>query len=150
MGYRESLAVHGIPFDPEKPAITSGIVEGAYVDRVPLPLSREALEVGRARFETFCAACHGMTGDGNSVVARNMTLRKPPSLVSPTVRAFPPGRVFQVISEGYGLMRPYRDELPIEERWAVVAYLSALQKSRGVPLDALPPEDRARAEKELP
>jgi mono/diheme cytochrome c family protein len=132
------------------PALREGIVNGAYVDRIPLELGGELLQRGRARYDVFCAPCHGIAGDGQSMVASSMQLRRPPSLVDESVRAFPVGRIFQVVTHGYGLMRSYSDDLPIEERWAVVAYLRALELRAGVPLDRLPLALRTRAERELP
>lgn len=133
------------------PAFTEGIVDGAYAPRIPVTLTVPFVERGRDRFETFCAPCHGIVGDGNSRVATNMTLRPPPSLVGPVARGFPPGRIYRVIVDGYGLMPRYADELPsIEERWAVVAYLEALQTSRGVDIRALPPELREKLERARP
>jgi hypothetical protein len=131
------------------PALTTGVVSGVYVDRTPLPLGRATLDRGHDRFDRFCAPCHGVAGDGVSRVARSMTLRKPPSLVDARARAFPPGRVFQVTTLGYGLMRSYAEDLEVADRWAVVAYLRALQRSAEVPLDSLPPRARGEAEKEL-
>jgi mono/diheme cytochrome c family protein len=108
------------------------------------------VERGRRRFETFCAPCHGVLGDGRARVAANMTLRQPPSLVGERARSFAAGRIFQVITQGYGLMPRYSDEMPAtDDRWAVVAYLRALQTSRGVAARSLPPALRARAEEEL-
>ncbi|WP_437747921.1 cytochrome c [Sorangium sp. So ce1504] len=132
------------------PGLTRGIADGAYVARVPVTVTIELLRRGKERYEIFCAACHGVAGDGESEVARNMTLRRPPSLVDPRVQAFPPGRIYQVIVEGYGLMRSYEPHVPLRERWAIVAYVKALGKSRGTALDALPPPLRERARKELP
>jgi mono/diheme cytochrome c family protein len=125
--------------------------DGAYVTRAPIPVTREALTAGRARFETFCAPCHGLRGDGQSVVALNMDLRKPPAIAGAGARALPDGRVYRVITEGYGLMRPYAEDLVSpEERWTVVLYLRALQLSHAVPLAALPPGVRQEAERQLP
>ncbi len=131
-------------------ALSDGIVNGAYVNRIPLEATRELIDRGRLRFEIFCAPCHGIVGDGQSMVSMNMQLRRPPALTSDPIRGYPPGRVFQVISEGYGLMRPYADSLTVEERWAVVWYLRALQLRSGVPLDRLPLALQARAKTELP
>jgi mono/diheme cytochrome c family protein len=79
-----------------------------------------------------------------------MDLRKPPAIAGPTARALPPGRVYQVINEGYGLMRAYAEDLVSpEERWSVVAYLEALDLSQGVALGTLPPELRREAEEAL-
>lgn len=137
-----------VPFDAivGDPALTEGIAGGLYVTRIPVPVTAELLRAGRNRFEVLCAACHGIAGDGMAQVAANMTLRKPPDLTIPPVTEFPPGRMHQVIVEGYGLMRSYQEDLPGPvERWSVVAYVQALQRSRGVPLTSLPPALRERA-----
>jgi hypothetical protein len=134
----------------EDPASTRGVVGGFYVTEIPLPLTRPLLLAGKARYETYCAPCHGLLGDGNSVVASSMDLRRPPALAGPLSRALPAGRVYQVVDEGYGLMRSYAEDLiSPEERWSVVAYLRALQRSRGVHLDSLPPEVRREAERQI-
>ena len=132
-----------------EPALTDGVVDGAYVERLPLPVTRELLATGRFAFESYCAACHGVDGSGRSAVARNMELRKPPPLTAEPVRSFPPGRVFQVATEGYGLMPSYALELSVRERWAAVAWIDVLQLSQSVSLDALPPELRRDAEQAL-
>jgi mono/diheme cytochrome c family protein len=132
-----------------QPALTQGVVSGTYVETIPIPVTLALLRTGQKQFETFCAACHGIAGDGDSQVAQNMTLRRPPSLVDARVQAFPPGRIYQVIVDGYGLMRSYEENIPHTDRWAIVAYLRALGTSRGVKLDALPPPLRERARKEL-
>ncbi len=93
----------------------------------------------------YCAACHGLAGDGDSPVARNMALRKPPSLHEPRIRALPAGRLYAVVRDGYGLMPSYAEELSVGERWAVVAYVRALQLSQGARLAELPPELRSEA-----
>jgi mono/diheme cytochrome c family protein len=131
--------------------LTTGVQGDAYLTRVPLPVTRALLATGRARFETYCAPCHGLLGDGQSVVALNMDLRKPPALAGAAAHPRPDGRVYQIITEGYGLMRSYAEDLTSpEERWAVVAYLRALELSQGVPLSALPPDVRQEAERQLP
>jgi mono/diheme cytochrome c family protein len=104
------------------------------------------VEVGRAKFDVICAACHGVLGTGESVVAQNMALRRPTSLHEPYVRALPPGRIYQVIRTGYGVMPPYGPWLTVEERWGVVAYVHALQLSQGVEVTTLPPELRSALE----
>lgn len=126
-----------------------GLHAGEYVSALPIAVDRPLLERGRNRFETFCAACHGIDGSGESLVAHNMELRKPPSLVVDPVRGFPAGRVFQVISVGYGFMPSYSAELPTHDRWAVVAYLRALQRSQATELASLPEALRKQAEEHL-
>jgi mono/diheme cytochrome c family protein len=130
-------------------AETLGLEGNDYVSKIPLTVDRALLRRGHERFEVVCATCHGSLGDGSSVVARHMTLRKPPSLVDDPVRTFPPGRVFEVISNGYGLMPSYAPTLAVEERWAVVAYLRALALAAHAELGKLPPVVRGRAEEAL-
>jgi mono/diheme cytochrome c family protein len=123
---------------------------GAFRAHVPLKVDRALLERGRDRFEIFCAPCHGVAGDGESMVADAMRLRRPPSLVAPPVSDLAVGRVFQVMSIGYGLMPAYADELGDHDRWAVAAYVLALRRSRSATLAELAPEQRDRLSKESP
>jgi mono/diheme cytochrome c family protein len=102
---------------------------GAYLTTVPLPITPDLLDVGRSRFHIFCAACHGAGGYGGSVVASNLAERRPPSLRSSAVRALPAGFFYDVIARGLGSMPSYAAQLPVEQRWAVVAYLKQLQRS---------------------
>lgn len=119
-----------------------------YLTTFPLEVDRKLIEHGRKRYDILCATCHGPVGDGDSLVARQMALRPPPSLHLYGTR--PPGYIFDVITRGFGLMASYAAELDVRERWAVVAYVRALQVSQAAVLDRAPPEERQRllAEKE--
>jgi mono/diheme cytochrome c family protein len=130
--------------------VIDGMAGEQYVSTVPLPLTRAVLERGRSRFDIFCATCHGIDGSGESQVAHNMTSRKPPSLVIEPVLSFPAGRIFDVITHGYGLMPEYQRDLNVSDRWAVVSYLRVLQRSRAVALASLPEAVQRRAKEELP
>jgi len=121
----------------------------AYVPRIPIEVTRAVLERGRNRFDIFCAACHGRLGNGVSQVAENMTLRRPADLLSAPYTTYPPGRIFTTITQGFGLMRSYAGELPVDDRWAVVAYVQALQLTQHVELDALPAQTRSEASRWL-
>ncbi|HXI58178.1 MAG TPA: cytochrome c [Polyangia bacterium] len=123
-------------------ALNGEPVNGGYATAIPLPVNAKLLAVGRKRFDITCATCHGPLGDGDSIVARQMSLRPPPTLHKYADR--PPGYIFEVITKGFGLMASYAAELTIEERWAVVAYVRALQISQNVPVDNLPADVRAR------
>jgi hypothetical protein len=116
----------------------------SFARAIPLPVTRKLLDLGRKRFDITCATCHGPVGDGNSIVATQMSLRPPPSLHKYNEK--PPGYIFEVITKGFGLMASYAAELTIEERWAVVAYVRALQVSQAAPLDRAPPDERSRLE----
>jgi hypothetical protein len=120
-----TVPVERITGEPER---TAGVTaDGRYVASLPVALERPLLERGRDRFAIFCAPCHGVIGDGDSDVAENMTLRRPPSFHDAALRAYPPGRIFAAISRGYGLMPSYASVLSVDDRWAVVAFIGALQ-----------------------
>jgi mono/diheme cytochrome c family protein len=129
--------------------LVHGRQAGRYLDRIPIAVTRDVLERGRNRFDIFCAACHSRLGNGVSKVAENMTLRRPANLLTAPYTDYPPGRIFTTITEGYGMMRSYAGELPVADRWAVVAYVQALQLSQHVELDALPAHDRSEASRWL-
>jgi mono/diheme cytochrome c family protein len=117
-----------------------------YVDRLPIPLTAELLARGQHHFDIVCAACHGVLGDGHCPVAQKMLLRTPPSLIGISERARSDGQLFAAITQGYGLMPSFAGTLSIEDRWAVVAYLRALQLSQKAPLERLSRADRAALE----
>lgn len=125
-------------------AYLTGIEDGGAVEAIPTHVTRELLAVGRHDFDVYCAACHGRLGDGNSPVARAMALRLPPSLLG---TSYGPGQVYRAIAEGYGLMPSYASDIPVEERWGVVAYVEALRRSQNATIDAAPPEVRAELER---
>ena len=127
------------------PALTTGRVGDRDVTQIPVAVTKDLLQKGRGRFDIVCATCHGLLGDGRSPVAANMSLRPPPDLHE---SRFTAGHYFQVISNGYGLMPGYAAELSVEERWAVIAYLGALQLSQRAPLALAPPQERDRLQQE--
>lgn len=118
--------------------------DGKVLTKIPIAVDRKLLERGRNRFEIHCAVCHGYLGDGVSLVARNMSLRPPPSLLARAQQ--PDGWYFQVMSEGFGVMPSYASHLTVEERWSIVAYLRALQISQSTRFDTLSPAERARVQ----
>ncbi|HEY8943402.1 MAG TPA: cytochrome c [Polyangiaceae bacterium] len=120
------------------PELVDGRDGEAYATHIPIPIDEAQLSRGRERFGIFCAPCHGLLGDGRSQVAENMRLRPPPSLHEARLREYPPGRIYSVVHEGYGLMPSYAQELALRDRWAVVAYVRALQLSQSVRLAELP------------
>ncbi len=129
------------------PALGTGLgPDGKPLAEAPLAVTAAVLAKGRARFEVYCAVCHGILGDGESQVALNMSLRRPPSLHA--YRDVPDGHIFRVVTNGFGLMPSYATALPPEERWAVVAYVRALQLSQHATVDQLPPDARETLQKE--
>ncbi|GAC1664346.1 MAG: cytochrome c [Steroidobacteraceae bacterium] len=130
-------------------ALTTGIDEqGKRLTKIPLKLTHELLARGQAKFDIYCAICHGEAGDGNSLVASQMSLRPPPSLHERASQ--PVGHTYEVIANGYGLMPSYSAELSVEDRWAVVAYVRALQRSQAAKLSDAPVTVRSDLSKESP
>jgi mono/diheme cytochrome c family protein len=111
----------------------------------PYPSTLDRLHEGRERFDIYCAPCHSPVGDGDGLVVRK-GFPAPQSLHSDRLRAVPDRYLFDVISNGYGIMYPYADRLAPDERWAVVEYIRALQLSQHAPLKELTPADRSRLE----
>ncbi len=112
-------------------------------DTFPFPITREVLERGRERFNIYCSVCHGRLGDGNGMIPRR-GFRHPPSYHSDKLRAAPVGHFFDVITNGFGAMPDYAAQVPPRDRWAIIAYIRALQLSQRVNAPELPSEDRAR------
>ncbi len=151
--YADGLAMRDppagtVPYGPLLPLeVATGLgPDGRPVALVPLPVDAKLLRRGRARFDVTCATCHGVLGDGESQVAMNMSLRRPPSLHA--YRDVTDGYIFRVISEGFGLMPSYATHLTPEDRWAVVAYVRALQLSQHATIEQVPPEERSKLEGE--
>lgn len=126
--------------DDSSPAVT-GAANGSFVTTIPMPVTVELLQRGQERFNIFCSPCHGRTGDGEGMVARQ-GLKQPADLSSDRVRNAPPGYLYQVIVNGYGAMGDYAYQIQsTRDRWAIVAYIRALELSRHTGLDDVPPED---------
>lgn len=138
-----TVPVSDVPYDV---AIETGRQGKAWLEAIPIPVDRPLVEEGRTRFEIVCATCHGILGDGDSPAAKNMVLRKPPSLHEREIREMPPGRLFAIASEGFGLMPGYAAYLTARERWGIVAYVRALQLSRHAKVAELPPRVVKRLE----
>jgi mono/diheme cytochrome c family protein len=123
------------------PGLTTGSSNGQYVTAIPLTVDKSLLLLGQKKYSIVCSQCHGVLGDGNSIVAENMGLRLPPSLLE--IANKPAGHFYNAITQGYGVMPSFSGELNTQERWAVVAYVRALQAARGAAgTQALPQENR--------
>lgn len=114
---------------------------------IPTPVTMEQLQRGRERFEIFCAPCHGRSGDGHGVVVRH-GFPAPPSYHQDALRQAPDRHFYDVITNGYGAMYSYAARVPPADRWAIVAYIRALQVSRTVPVASLPADLRTRLQAE--
>jgi mono/diheme cytochrome c family protein len=112
---------------------------------LPMPLTRELVLRGRDRYAIFCTPCHDSTGSGAGMVVRR-GYRPPPSLHIDRLRDAPVGQLYDVITRGLGAMSDYAQQIPPDDRWAIVAYVKALQLSQRVAATDLPPQDKARVE----
>jgi mono/diheme cytochrome c family protein len=104
-----------------------GTVDGLPATGFPVELTLATLEEGRRQYEAFCAVCHGYAGSGNGVIALEGFYPAPVSFYDPRLVAAPEGYLFQVITEGWGNMYGYASRITPENRWAIVAYVRALQ-----------------------
>ena len=114
-------------------------------DVFPIALGEADLARGRERFQIFCSACHGMTGEGDGMIVRR-GFRRPPSLYDDRLQegTTPASHFFDVITNGWGAMPDYAAQVPAEDRWKIIAYIRALQMSRRVPFDELSPENKQK------
>jgi mono/diheme cytochrome c family protein len=135
---------HGGVIDP---AVATGLgPDGRPLERAPIAPTAALLARGRARFNVICAACHGLLGDGESQVATNMSRRRPPS--PHAYRDVADGHIYRVVTNGFGLMPSYAAEISVDDRWAIVAYVRALQLSQHAALEQVPPDARRKLEEE--
>lgn len=112
-------------------------------DTFPFPVTREVLERGRERFTIFCTPCHGQLGNGDGIVVER-GFRSPPSYHIDRSRTAPAGHFFDVITNGYGAMASYASRVPPRDRWAIIAYIRALQLSQQAKLADVPAAERQK------
>ena len=122
-------------------AFYRGRTGDAAVTALPVPISRQLLERGRQRFDIFCAPCHGRLGDGAGMVVQR-GFRPPPSLHIDRLREAPVGHFFDVVSNGFGAMPGYASRIPAADRWAIIAYVRALQLSQNARLEDVGADQR--------
>jgi mono/diheme cytochrome c family protein len=129
----------GIPYVTVKSAGPVGMETSEAVGPIPFHVTRAAIARGRERFEIYCVACHGRTGEGNGIVVQRGFTR-PPSYYSQSLLNAPDSHLFNVITNGKGAMFSFDDRIDPDDRWAIVAYIRTLQQAaRNAPADARPP-----------
>jgi Cytochrome C oxidase, cbb3-type, subunit III len=126
-------------------AFYTGKVGTNLVTTFPVPVTREVLLRGQERFDIYCAPCHGRTGDGNGIIPQR-GYPPPPSYHIDRLRQAPVGHFFDVISHGYGVMYSYGARVEPTDRWAIAAYIRALQLSRDAKVSDVPGQERAQLE----
>jgi mono/diheme cytochrome c family protein len=128
-------------------AFATGKVNGQFVSQLPMPLTRELLERGQNRFNIYCTPCHAKTGLGDGMVVRR-GYKQPPSYLDPRLRAQPVGYFYDVISHGFGQMPDYAAQIQPQDRWAVAAYVRALQIAQHATVADVPEQDRPKLEEQ--
>jgi len=120
----------------------TGMDGSGFLNHIPIKVDKAMLERGEQRYNIYCTPCHGMLGDGNGMVARR-GFKWPSNLHTDRVRNAPPGYLFQVISNGYGAMPDYDDQISVQDRWDIVAYVRALQRAQLGTAKDVPPAHKS-------
>jgi len=137
----------------ERPLVENTVERGALANdalfvpkdsnNFPLLVNLELLERGEERYKIFCTPCHGLQGDGNGMVAMR-GMKPPPSYHQDRLRQAPNGYYYDNITNGFGQMLGYAAQIPPRDRWAIIAYIRALQLSRNAKVADLPAELREK------
>jgi len=134
-----------------EPGIQEGTtVEGEWIEGIPVDVSVATLERGRQRYDIYCSPCHGLSGYGDGMVSKRAdqlqegTWTPPTSFHTDLVRSRQPGHLFNTITNGIRNMPAYGPQIPVDDRWAVVAYVRALQRSQNATIDDVPADLQAQ------
>ena len=133
-----------------RPPVAGAVARGTVLGDPALTSGRATLQRGRERYDVFCSPCHGLAGSGDGMVAKRAdellegTWTPPTSFHSDLLRGRPAGHLFNTISNGIRNMPAYGSQIPVEDRWAIVAYVRALQRSQNATVDDVPPDIRAQ------
>jgi mono/diheme cytochrome c family protein len=127
----------------EDTLLYTGKVNGADATVFPFPIDESRLRRGQERFNIYCSPCHARTGEGDGMIVRR-GYRRPPSYHDDRLRSAPVGHFFDVITNGFGAMPDYAAQVAVEDRWAIAAYIRALQLSTHATIADVPPGQRER------
>jgi mono/diheme cytochrome c family protein len=123
----------------EDELLNTGRADGQPASVFPFPVDMAVMQRGRQRYDIFCSPCHGLTGEGDGMVVQR-GYRRPPSFNVERLRQAAPGHIYDVIKNGFGAMPDYAAQVPVHDRWAIVAYIRALQLSQHAAAATLPPD----------
>jgi mono/diheme cytochrome c family protein len=133
----------------QEPLQTTELATGRHndelVDTPPVTVDLKLLQRGRERFNIYCSMCHGRTGEGNGMIVQR-GYKQPPTFHSQRLRGVPIGHFFEVMTFGYATMPAYASQVPVEDRWAIAAYIRALQLSQYATRNDLSAEAREKLE----
>ncbi|MGD8439725.1 MAG: cytochrome c [Holophagae bacterium] len=134
-----------------EPALTAGRnLDDSFIEAIPVPVTSPLLQRGRQRYDIYCSPCHGLSGYGDGMVSRRAEQLQEGTWIPPTsfhtevVRGRPPGHIFNTITNGIRNMPSYSSQIPVADRWAIVAYVRALQRSQDATVDDVPADLRAQ------
>ena len=125
-----------------------GSVGGEWIEEVPVPVTMQLMRRGRERYDVYCSPCHGLGGQGDGMVSKRAealqegTWTPPASFHTELVRSRPAGHLYNSIANGIRNMPAYGTQISVEDRWAIVAYIRALQRSQNAPVTDVPPDLR--------
>ena len=131
----------------EDDALYTGKVNGVFVDQFPFPIGHDELARGQQRFNIYCTPCHGRLGDGQGMVVQR-GLRQAASYHNDRLRAEKVGYFFDVITNGFGAMQGYAEQIPVRDRWLIISYVRALQLSQHASIDDVPADKRGSLNEE--
>jgi len=121
----------------------TGKVNGELVTTLPFAATQEVLARGQERYNIFCSPCHDRVGNGTGMIVQR-GFRQPPSFHIDRLRQAPAGHFFDVMTNGFGTMYSYADRIAPKDRWAIVAYIRALQLSQNATLEDVPAAERSK------
>lgn len=134
----------------EDERVATGRENGRFVERIPIPVDEALVRRGRDRYDIFCSPCHGLSGYGDGIVARRAEKLQEGGFVPPasfhqdTVRARPDGYLYNAIANGVRTMPAYGSQIGVRDRWAIVSYVRALERSQRATLEDVPEDLRGR------
>ena len=123
--------------------LATGKINGQDGDGFPFPITMAVMNRGAERYSIYCSECHGEVGDGNGMIP-SRGYRRPPSFHTDTLRAAKTGHFFDVMTNGFGAMPTYAPQVSVADRWAIIAYIRALQLSQHATINDLPPDLRSK------
>lgn len=126
----------------EDALLYTGRVGNELANEFPFPVDQKVMARGQERFNIYCSPCHGRTGMGDGMIVRR-GYRRPPPYDDSRLLSAPVGHFFDVITNGFGAMPDYAAQINVEDRWAIIAYIRALQLSAHATIADVPPADRA-------
>jgi len=126
----------------------TGKINGQPGDKFPLPVTKAVLERGHERYTIYCTPCHSRVGDGDGMIP-SRGLKRPPSFHEERLKKEPIGYFYDVMTRGFGAMKDYSSQVKPEDRWAIAAYIRALQLSQDAKLSDVPESEKANI-KEVP